>query len=117
MRIYSASHLRTKWRSLLAAWALYPELWLALRSRAERREKWRMTLLRRLDIRWQASRGGACQSQDFSSSNFPLATFLYQTTGGIGNPRISPKGDLIAFLELPLGTLGRWLRRHGRHEG
>jgi hypothetical protein len=26
---------------------------------------------------------------------------LYQTTGGIASPRISPKGDLIAFLEQP----------------
>jgi hypothetical protein len=28
---------------------------------------------------------------------------LYQTTGGIGNPRISPKADLIAFLDEPIG--------------
>jgi hypothetical protein len=47
MRIYSASRLRTKWRSLLRrAWflVLYLERWLALQSQAERLEKWRMTL-------------------------------------------------------------------------
>jgi len=35
---------------------------------------------------------------------FPIGNVLYQTTGGIYNPRISPKGDLIAFLEQPLGS-------------
>ena len=39
----------------------------------------------------------------FEQLEFPIGNVLYQTTGGIGNPRISPKGDLIAFLELPFG--------------
>jgi eukaryotic-like serine/threonine-protein kinase len=42
----------------------------------------------------------------FQQLEFPVGNVLYQTTGGIGNPRISPKGDLIAFLELPLGSGG-----------
>jgi eukaryotic-like serine/threonine-protein kinase len=37
---------------------------------------------------------------------FPIGNVLYRTTGGIGNPRVSPKGDLIAFLELPFGDSG-----------
>jgi eukaryotic-like serine/threonine-protein kinase len=45
-------------------------------------------------------------SQDFQQIEFPIGNVLYQTTGGIGNPRISPKGDLIAFLEQPLGSGG-----------
>ena len=42
----------------------------------------------------------------FQQLEFPIGNVLYQTTGGIFNPRISPKGDLIAFLEQPLGALG-----------
>jgi eukaryotic-like serine/threonine-protein kinase len=33
---------------------------------------------------------------------FPIGNVLYSTTGSIANPRISPKGDLIAFLEYPI---------------
>ncbi len=40
----------------------------------------------------------------FQQLEFPLGTVLYQTTGAIGSPRISPKGDRIAFLELPVGS-------------
>ena len=40
----------------------------------------------------------------FQQLEFPIGNVLYQTTGGIANPRISPKGDLIAFLELPFGA-------------
>jgi len=42
----------------------------------------------------------------FQQLEFPIGNVLYQTTGVIGNPRISPKGDLIAFLEEPLGGGG-----------
>jgi eukaryotic-like serine/threonine-protein kinase len=42
----------------------------------------------------------------FQQLEFPIGHVLYQTTGGIGNPRMSPKGDLIAFLEQPLGSGG-----------
>jgi len=31
--------------------------------------------------------------------NIPSAKVLYETAGWIGHPRISPKGDLIAFLD------------------
>jgi eukaryotic-like serine/threonine-protein kinase len=37
---------------------------------------------------------------------FPVGNVLYQTTGGIVHPRISPQGDLFAFLERPLGSTG-----------
>jgi Tol biopolymer transport system component len=42
----------------------------------------------------------------FQQLEFPIGNVLYQTTGAIGNPRISPKGELIAFLELPIGSGG-----------
>jgi eukaryotic-like serine/threonine-protein kinase len=42
----------------------------------------------------------------FEELEFPIGNVLYQTTGGIASPRISPKGDLIAFLEQPLGSSG-----------
>ena len=44
--------------------------------------------------------------RDFSSSNFPLATSCTRPQAAIGDPRISPKGDLIAFLDQPLGSSG-----------
>ena len=50
--------------------------------------------------RWCGPRPG------FEQLEFPIGNVLYQTTGGIGNPRISPKGDLVAFLELPFGDSG-----------
>jgi DNA-binding winged helix-turn-helix (wHTH) protein/Tol biopolymer transport system component len=36
---------------------------------------------------------------------FPIGNVLYQTTGGawLSHPRVSPRGDQIAFLEHPLG--------------
>jgi len=34
---------------------------------------------------------------------FPIGNVLYRNTGGIQNPRISPKGDLIAFVDDTLG--------------
>jgi eukaryotic-like serine/threonine-protein kinase len=33
---------------------------------------------------------------------FPIGTVLYQTTGWISHPRISPQGDRIAFLDHPV---------------
>jgi serine/threonine protein kinase len=39
----------------------------------------------------------------FQQIEFPIGNVLYQTTGGIGSLRISPKGDLVAFLDSPLG--------------
>jgi Tol biopolymer transport system component len=42
----------------------------------------------------------------FQQLEFPIGNVLYQNTGGIYSPRISPKGDLIAFLEQPLGSGG-----------
>jgi serine/threonine protein kinase/Tol biopolymer transport system component len=40
----------------------------------------------------------------FQQLEFPIGKVLYQTTGAVLNPRISPKGDLIAFLDEPLGA-------------
>ena len=40
----------------------------------------------------------------FQQLEFPIGHVLYQTTGSIGQPRISPKGDLIAFLDGPNGS-------------
>jgi serine/threonine protein kinase len=42
----------------------------------------------------------------FQQLEFPIGNVLYQTAGGIGDPRVSPNGDLIAFLEFPLGSGG-----------
>ena len=42
----------------------------------------------------------------FGQLEFPIGNVLYQTTGSILNPRISPKGDLIAFLEQPISGGG-----------
>jgi eukaryotic-like serine/threonine-protein kinase len=42
----------------------------------------------------------------FRQLEFPIGNVLYQTSGGIGNPRISPNGDLIAFVEQPFGYAG-----------
>jgi serine/threonine protein kinase len=43
--------------------------------------------------------------RDFAGMNrleFPIGKPLYQTGGWIGHPRLSPKGDLIAFADHPL---------------
>jgi eukaryotic-like serine/threonine-protein kinase len=37
----------------------------------------------------------------FSQLEFPPGKVLYKTSGWIGNPRISPKGDRIAFIDHP----------------
>ena len=36
----------------------------------------------------------------FQQLEFPIGNVLFRTTGGVDNPRISPTGDLIAFLDL-----------------
>ncbi len=40
----------------------------------------------------------------FSQLEFPIGKVLYKTAGWIGDPRISPKGDRVAFLEHPVGA-------------
>ena len=40
----------------------------------------------------------------FQQLEFPIGNVLYQTTGSIGSPRISPKGELIAFVDYPIGV-------------
>lgn len=42
---------------------------------------------------------------DHCALEFPPGKVLYETTGGawLSHPRVSPRGDLIAFLEHPLG--------------
>jgi hypothetical protein len=42
-----------------------------------------------------------------------LRLTLYRNTGAIVNPRISLKGDLVAFLEQPLGVGSIWFSRYG----
>jgi eukaryotic-like serine/threonine-protein kinase len=42
----------------------------------------------------------------FQQIEFPIGNVLYQNTGAIFSPRISPKGDLIAFLDAPFGAAG-----------
>jgi len=37
---------------------------------------------------------------------FPIGNVLYKSTGTIGSPRLSPRGDSIAFLDIPLATGG-----------
>jgi serine/threonine protein kinase/Tol biopolymer transport system component len=38
----------------------------------------------------------------FSQLEFPIGKVLYKTAGWIGNPRISPKGDRVAFIDHPV---------------
>ena len=38
----------------------------------------------------------------FTQLEFPIGKVLYKTAGWIGDPRISPKGDRIAFLDHPV---------------
>jgi len=41
----------------------------------------------------------------FQQLEFPIGNVLYQTTGGIGSPRISPKEDLISLFGV---SVGKW---------
>jgi eukaryotic-like serine/threonine-protein kinase len=42
----------------------------------------------------------------FQQLEFPVGNVLYRSTGAIANPRISPKGDLIAFMDRPITGTG-----------
>ncbi len=63
---------------------------------------------------WSPDGTGWLVVRDFGGMNrleYPIGKPLYQTGGWIGHPRISPKGDLIAFADHPLqgddsGALG-----------
>jgi len=51
---------------------------------------------------------------------FPIGTVLYETTGWIGHPRVSPQGDWIAFADHPVkgddgGTVAV-VDRHGKRK-
>jgi len=54
---------------------------------------------------WSADGANFLVVRDLSGMNrleYPIGKPLYQTGGWIGHPRMSPKGDLIAFLDHPL---------------
>jgi eukaryotic-like serine/threonine-protein kinase len=42
----------------------------------------------------------------FQQLEYPIGNVLFRTTGGANNPRISPTGDLIAFLDLSIEFSG-----------
>jgi eukaryotic-like serine/threonine-protein kinase len=41
----------------------------------------------------------------YQQLEFPIGHVLYRTTGAIVNPRISPRADLVAFLDEPVGLV------------
>ena len=50
---------------------------------------------------WSADGNNLAVVRDFGGRNrleYPIGKPLYQTGGWIGHPRVSPKGDLIAFI-------------------
>jgi serine/threonine protein kinase len=54
---------------------------------------------------WSADGNSLAVVRDFGGRNrleFPIGKSLYQTGGWIGHPRVSPKGDLIAFIDHPV---------------
>ena len=54
---------------------------------------------------WAADGTGLAVVRDFGGRNrleFPIGKPLYETGGWIGHPRVSPKGDLIAFVDHPV---------------
>ena len=54
---------------------------------------------------WSPDGSGFLIVRDFEGMNrleYPIGKPLYQTGGWIGHPRISPRGDLIAFADHPL---------------
>src|SRR5262249_13206368 len=62
--------------------------------------------------------------RDVGSNNrleYPIGTVLYQTTGWISHPRVSPSGDLVAFLDHPVrnddGGRVAVVDRKGGHKG
>ena len=54
---------------------------------------------------WSPDGSGFLVVRDYGGMNrleYPIGKPLYQTGGWIGHPRLSPKGDLIAFADHPL---------------
>lgn len=54
---------------------------------------------------WAADGTNLAVVRDFGGRNrleFPIGKPLYETGGWIGHPRVSPKGDLIAFIDHPV---------------
>jgi serine/threonine protein kinase/Tol biopolymer transport system component len=54
---------------------------------------------------WSPDGSSFAVVRDFGGMNrleYPIGKALYQTGGWIGHPRVSPKGDLIAFADHPL---------------
>jgi len=54
---------------------------------------------------WSADGNSLAVVRDFGGRNrleFPVGKPLYETGGWIGHPRVSPKGDLIAFIDHPV---------------
>jgi eukaryotic-like serine/threonine-protein kinase len=54
---------------------------------------------------WAADGSGLAVVRNFGGRNrleFPIGKSLYETGGWIGHPRVSPKGDRIAFIDHPV---------------
>jgi eukaryotic-like serine/threonine-protein kinase len=54
---------------------------------------------------WAADGAGLAVVRDFGGRNrleYPIGKSLYETGGWIGHPRVSPKGDQIAFIDHPV---------------
>ncbi len=54
---------------------------------------------------WSPDGNSLAVVRDFGGRNrleFPIGKPLYETGGWIGHPRVSPKGDLIAFIDHPV---------------
>src|SRR5580698_6169877 len=54
---------------------------------------------------WSADGTNLAVVRDFGGRNrleFPIGKPLYETGGWIGHPRVSPKGDLVAFIDHPV---------------
>jgi serine/threonine protein kinase len=54
---------------------------------------------------WSADGSNLVVVRDFGGRNrleYPVGKPLYETGGWIGHPRVSPKGDLIAFIDHPV---------------
>jgi len=54
---------------------------------------------------WSADGNSLAVVRDFGGRNrleFPIGKSLYETGGWIGHPRVSPNGDLIAFIDHPV---------------
>ena len=54
---------------------------------------------------WSADGSSLAVVRDFGGRNrleYPIGKPLYQTGGWIGHPRVSPKGDRIAFIDHPI---------------